>query len=301
MSWGGSRPCGTSAAVLTSLVNTPYDPVRLQDPNVRSTRLRALKQIDGWTARHLTAHFHAISHAVKESAVKDLGIRPHRVTVIERGRDTVRLGDPGPERRARSRRALGIDEADRVLVNVGRQEFQKGQRDLLEAVALLAKRPNLVLLIAGRRGHASQDLDRAVHDLGLEDRVRFLGHREDVPELLAAADLFVFPSLYEGLGGALIEAMALAVPVVTSRIDAIEEVVEGGRGAALVAPGRPAELAAAIADLLDDPVRARALGDRGRSIFLERFTLDRSADRMVQLYRSLAIAGGRNRRTVAPA
>jgi glycosyltransferase involved in cell wall biosynthesis len=285
------------AAVLTSLVNTSYDPIRLKDPNVRARRLRAAKQIDAWTARHLTTHFHAISHAVKAAAIQDLGIRPDRVTVIERGRDISRLGEPSPERRARSRTSLGLGETDRVLLTVGRQEYQKGQRFLLEAMSLLREQPNLVLLIAGRRGHASPDLDRTVRQLGLEDRVRLLGHRLDVPELLAAADVFVFPSLYEGLGGALIEAMALGMPVVASKIDAIEEVVENGGSATLVESGRPAELAAAIASLLDDPVRARAFADRGREIFFERFTLDRSAERMIELYRSLAMAAPRSGRT----
>lgn len=280
-------------AVLTSLVNTSYDPVRLKDPNVRSWRLQAAKQIDAWTARHLTTHFHAISQAVKEAAVRDLGVRRDRVTVIERGRDVGRLGEPGPERCARHRASLGLGETERVLLTVGRQEFQKGHRFLLEAMWLLREQANLVLLIAGRRGHASPDLARIVDQLGLDDRVRFLGHRDDVPELLAAADLFVFPSLYEGLGGALIEAMALGLPVVASRIRAIEEVVEDGRSATLVEPGRPEELAAAIADLLDDRAKATSFGIRAREIFLERFTLDRSAERMIDLYRYLATAGAR--------
>jgi glycosyltransferase involved in cell wall biosynthesis len=118
----------------------------------------------------------------------------------------------------------------------------------------------------------------------LEDRVRFLGHREDVPDLLAAADLFVFPSLYEGLGGAVVEAMALGLPVVASRLDAISEIVEDERSALLVAPGSHSEQATAVARLLDDRELASGLGTRARSVFLDRFTLERNVSRMIELY-----------------
>jgi glycosyltransferase involved in cell wall biosynthesis len=280
---------GTGVPVLCSLVNTTYAPVRLQDPNVRAWRLRAVRRIDASTARHLVAHFHAVSRAVKEAAVSDLGIPPERITVVERGRDPARLGAPSPGRRAAARRALGVGEGEVVLLNVGRQEFQKGQEHLLEAVARLVGRyPGLRLFVAGRQGHATGRLQAAVGRLGLGGTVRFLGHRDDVPELLAAADVFVFPSLYEGLGGALIEAMALALPIVASDLPAIREVVEEGRNAVLVPPASPEALAGAIVSVLEGGHRRQAMGARSREIFEERFTLERSVARMVELYERVA-------------
>ncbi len=283
---GRLAAAGRRVPVITSLVNAPYLPVRLEDPNVRRSRLWAARMIDGWTARHLTTHFHAITHAVKRRAVEALGIPPERVTVIERGRDPRRLGEGGPARRRSSRAALGLDDDAEVLVTAGRQEFQKGHRILLEAMAILASaRPRAILMMAGREGHASAELEELGRRIGLGDRIRFLGQRTDVPDLLAAGDIFVFPSLYEGFGGAVIEAMALGLPVVASDLEALREVVEPDHSAILVPPGSPGELASAIGGLLDDPDRARALGERGRRIFQERFTVERAAGRMVDLYR----------------
>lgn len=296
---GRVAAAGTPAAVITSLVNTSYDRARLGDPRVPRARLQAVRLIDGWTARHLTDHFHAVTEAVKRSAVAALRIPPARITVIARGRDSGRLGAPGPERRRDARARLGLSDADEVIVTVGRQEFQKGQVHLLEAVAALRARPRLVLLVAGRRGHVSGELADAVRRLGLEGRARFLGHRDDVPELLAAADVFAFPSLYEGLGGALIEAMALALPIVASDIPAVGEVVERDHNALLVEPANAGKLALAVAALLDDRDLARSFGARSRAIFEQRFTLRTSAERSLALYHR--VLAERNRAAPASA
>jgi hypothetical protein len=99
---------GTGIPVLTSLVNTSYAPARLSDPNVTRFGLWAVRMMDGWTARHLTSHFHAISNAVKEASVEALGIPPDRITVVERGRDVARTS--GGRRGDRQRRTAGVPE-----------------------------------------------------------------------------------------------------------------------------------------------------------------------------------------------
>ena len=269
--------------VLTSLVNTPYAASRLLDPNIKPGRLRVIRLIDGWTARRLTTHFHAITNAVKRSAIETLGVPPERITVIERGRDPERLGVPSDERRARARGRLGLRADDVVVACVGRQEFQKGQRFLVEALRALAPDERPILLLAGRDGQASPEIRGAA--AGLLDHVRILGHREDVPEILAAADVFAFPSLWEGLGGALIEAMALGLPILASDIPAVREVVEEGENAMLVKPADPAALASGLRALSGDVTLRTSFGERSRSIFLSRFTLQRSAAGMADLYR----------------
>lgn len=291
---GRLAAAGTRVPVLTSLVSTPYDPVRLEDPAVRAWKLRTVKAIDGWTARQLTTHFHAITETVKNEAIGHLRIAPADVTVIERGRDPERLGEPSLDRRARARAALHLNDDKFVLLSVGRQEFQKGQSHLLEAMPALVKHaPETQALIAGRRGNASESLEATSRRMDLNGLARFLGHRSDVPELLAAADLFVFPSLYEGLGGALIEAMALGLPIVASDLPAIREVVEDGANAVLVPAGSPSDLEEAIATIAGDPGRRRRMGERSRQIFLERFTLERSARLMVELFERVASEGRR--------
>lgn len=280
---------GSGVPVLTTLVNTPYDPVRRLDPSVPGGRLRAARALDSWTARRMTTHFQAITHAVKDAAVARLGIDPQRITVVERGRDPGRLGVAGPQRRAKARLALGISRSHEVLLSVGRQEFQKGQRFLIEATdRLMSERPDLILLVSGRDGAASSDLVAARARARFPDRIRFLGHRADVPELLAAADVFVFPSLYEGLGCSVIEAMALSLPVVASDIPALREVVAATRSGLLVPPGDVPALTAAVRAVLDDPSRASSMGRAGRDIFEERFRLDQMVQRMIELYYAVA-------------
>jgi glycosyltransferase involved in cell wall biosynthesis len=282
-----------SPVVLSSIVNMSYDPARLADPNVRPWKLQAARLLDGWTARHLTDHFHAVSWAVKSAAVASLGINPDRVTVIERGRDPVRLGVPSAERRARARATLGLGEEVRAIVTVGRQEFQKAQDDLVSAFELLAANHNDVeLFLVGPSGNRSRELRVRVDGSGHRDRIHMLGHRDDVPDILAAADLFVFPSLYEGFPGAVIEAMALGLPVIASQLPTLQELVEDGCSGLLVPPGNPARLAEAIRRVVGDPRTSRRLGERGRELFLARLTTRESHRRTVQLYERLLAAGG---------
>lgn len=170
-----------------------------------------------------------------------------------------------------------------MLLSVGRQEYQKGQRYLIEAMRQI-ETDRVVLLVAGREGHATGELRAAAADLA---SVRFLGHRDDLPEILAAADVFVFPSLYEGLGGSLIEAMALGLPIIASDLPAVREVVRQGSNALLVEPASSTALAVAIDQLARHDAVAARFGAESREIFLERFTLDRSTKAMVDLYQRL--------------
>jgi glycosyltransferase involved in cell wall biosynthesis len=282
------RAPGCSPVVLSSIVNTSYDPVRLSDPNIRPWKLHAVRLVDGWTARHLTDHFHAVSGAVKSATVQALGIDPNRVTVVERGRDPGRLGEPSAVRRARVRDALRLRQDTPVIVTVGRQEFQKAQPDLVSAFDLIARsRPEAELLLVGRLGNGSQDVSDRVDRSPYRDRIRALGHRDDVADILAAADVFALPSLYEGFPGAAIEAMALGLPVVATQIPTMREVVEEGGSGFLVPPGNSEWLAEAIGRVLDDADMSRRLGERGRELFLTRLTADQSHRRMIELYERL--------------
>jgi glycosyltransferase involved in cell wall biosynthesis len=285
---GRLAAAGSGALVVSSLVNTSYDDMLAANSQVKPWKLRGTRAIDGLTARWLTDHFHAITVAAKDSGVRNLHIRPDRVTVIPRGRDPLRLGVRSRDRRRAVRDRLGISQDATVVVNVGRQEHQKGQTTLVEAVAeLAADRPELVTLIMGRRGQASGVLEGLIAEQGLQDRVRILGFRSDVADVLAASDVFAFPSRYEGLGGALLEAMALGLPAVVTRLPALLEVVEPDRSALVVAPGDPRGLAGAIERLLDEPALRQELGVRGREIFDEQFTLDRAVARTLAMYESV--------------
>lgn len=280
---------GIDVPVVSNLANTAYDPARLADPSVDARKLALVRMVDGFTARHLTDHFHAISEAVKRSTVETMGVRPERISVVKRGRDPERLGAPSAQRSAAARRSLGLDPDSRVILTVGRQEYQKGHRHLVDAFAgVAASHPEAVLVIAGREGAASDALAAQIDRLGLGHRIRRLGHRPDVPEVLAAADLFVFPSVYEGLGGALIEAMALGLPIVASDLAALGEVVRPGENADMVPATDADALAGAITALLDDEERRVAYGIRSRELFEEGFDADKAADAVVAMLTRIA-------------
>lgn len=278
---------GTDVPVLTSLVSPPYDLQRLPADSSRAG-FRAAQAIEAVGGRLLTDHFHAVSIAVKKAAMTNLHVGANRITVIERGRDAGRLGCQSPARRRSSRDTLGLTPERPVILAVGRREHVKGHRHLVTAVDILRQRfPEVLLMIAGREGSASDELERFVADRGIEQYVRFLGHREDIPELLAAVDLLALPSLSEGLPGVVIEAMALKIPVVASDIPAVAEVT-GGDTAVLVPPGDAGALAEALAALLADRKRAEALAEAGRRRYLAHYTLDRMVERTWSLYQRLA-------------
>lgn len=279
---------GTGIPVLGSLVSTPYADVRFKDPGLSPLRLSLARAVDGMTARWMCDHFCAVSQSAKDAALRDLRIPSDRVTVINRGRDPKRLGEPGYERRQYVRKRLDLSEQAIVLVNVGRHVYQKAQLGIVEAVSLLVENwPDIKLLVVGRQGPTTESLDRSIAELGLEQNVSLLGYRDDVPDILAAADLFVFPSLYEGLPGALIEAMALGLPVIASNIRPVREVAIPNETCELVEEMSPQMLAAAIDRMLKQRGRMLSLGRRGREVFLERFSLDVSVRRTVELYRRL--------------
>jgi len=172
-----------------------------------------------------------------------------------------------------------------VIVHLGRHEGQKAIPDLVRAAGILVREGHpLLLLQAGRAGNDTANIEAAVARERIGDRVRFLGQRADVGDILAAGDVFAFPSLYEGLGGSLIEAMALGLPIVATRVPAIAETVDEGRNAALVRVGEPADLAKALGALLSDPQRRQVWGWRSRKRFEERYTLGDVANRMVEFY-----------------
>jgi glycosyltransferase involved in cell wall biosynthesis len=215
-------------------------------------------------------------------------LKPGRITVIARGRDRKRLGEPSVERRTSVRRQLGVDFDRPVLLNVGRQEYQKGQVFLIDAMReVVRRRPDVLLLVAGRPGVQTPVLEERVASSGLADHVRFLGHRSDVTDLMAAADVFVFPSLFEGLGGSVIEAMGLGLPLVASDIPVLREVV-GSEAGCFAAPADPADLSARLNDLLGAPERARRMGEAGRRRFEACYELSATAKQMIALYERIA-------------
>jgi glycosyltransferase involved in cell wall biosynthesis len=276
---------GSSTTVVSSLVNMSYEPERFHDAGVIRWRRETRRMMELITGRLLTDHFHAVSFAVKRSAMSHLHLPGDRITVIERGRDEEQWTHPTSMHTKRVRARLDLPPEALVLLSVGRQDPQKGQANLLRAFETVASaRDDTFLLIAGRPGRSSETLQHILGSMRFAERVRILGHRRDVADLLAVADVFVLPSIYEGLPGSVIEALALGVPCVVSDIPPLREVVEDGKTGILVRPNDVSALAAGIAEILEDDQLRGALQGRCRAAFEERFSLTQTATRMIAFY-----------------
>jgi len=176
---------------------------------------------------------------------------------------------------------LGLDPGVPVLTMVARFAPQKDHETLLKAARRMKDegRSFRLLLVGddpfGSNRKKAEAVSRA---LGLEDQVTFTGIRDDVPDILSLTDVFVMPSLWEGLGLVFLEAMAYSLPVVSNRVSAVPEIVEHGETGFLVPAGDAEALAAALSGLLDDPERAASMGKLGRA----RLELLFGTDRMVE-------------------
>jgi glycosyltransferase involved in cell wall biosynthesis len=266
--WIGAPP------VVTTLHNPDYT------YEAKRTPLFWLRKLLDRTTGRRNAVLIAVSHAVAQDFRRHMGWR--HITVVPNGVDVDRFA-PGP-------RDDSIDlwppGAPRLL-SIGRLHAQKGHGVLLDALSeLRAKGLSPPLLVAGT-GPLLQDLESLCARYGLADRVRFIGVREDVVGFLRSTDVFVFPSLYEAVGVALLEAMACGCAVIASRTGGIAEVVEDGRSGLLVPPGDPQALASALARLAGDSRLREELGCQARRR-AEKYGIERTVRALENTYMTLA-------------
>ncbi|HPF36174.1 MAG TPA: glycosyltransferase [Candidatus Krumholzibacteria bacterium] len=212
-----------------------------------------------------------------------------KVRVIPNGVEAAALRAAADADRVRP--ALDLRPGAPVIAMIGEVGWRKDQATLLEALARLAPDRDFTALIAGE-GPDRAALERRTAELGLTDRVRWLGFRTDAADLMAASDLLALPTREEGFPNTLLEAMALGLPVVSTPVDGIPELVLHGETGLLVPPQDPAALAAALAALLDDPSRRRVLGEAGRRRAETEFDQTRIMDRVDALIRE-TLADGR--------
>jgi glycosyltransferase involved in cell wall biosynthesis len=279
--------------VVSSLVNVAYGAQQAVVPGVPRWKVRGAQLLDAATARRVV-RFHAITRHVADVMARRLHVPRDRIEVIPRGRDPERLGRRDPQRRARARAGLGVAGGAPLVLAAARQEHQKGLDVLLEALpGVLASHPDARLLLAGRDGNQTPLLLATATRLGLDGRVAFLGPRDDVADLLCAADVVAIPSRWEGLSNVLIEAMAMEAPVVASDLPILEDAVGDDDLVRLVRPGDAEQLAAAISATLHDPAGAAERAGRAHRRFMERFTIDNVVDQMAGFYRRALAGSGR--------
>ncbi len=193
-----------------------------------------------------------------------------------------------PTEAERFRIREGIAPGARVVLSVANFFPYKGHLDLVEAARrVVVVAPETIFLLAGRDAGTMERCRARVRESGIERRVRFLGERPDVADLLRASDLFVHPSHEEGFPNAILEAMAAGRAVVSTDVGGVPEAVADGESGILVPAHNPATLAGALVSLLRDPERARRMGEAGRRRVLERHAFERMVGEIEGLYESL--------------
>lgn len=221
----------------------------------------------------------AVGYTVADIRQRRLGARA--LDVIPNG-----VPVPAPisaERRQSLRREIAGDENCVVLISVGRFVEAKGYEDLIQAFAHLHQQnPQTALVIAGT-GRLFEQIQRTIAELQLADSIHCLGERSDIPQLLAASDIYVSSSHREGLPVALLEAMMAGLPIVGTSVGDIPKVVTLETGI-VVPPHQPACLADALCDLASTPEKARAMGNAARLRAMQEYSLDIWVNRTVALY-----------------
>ncbi len=232
------------------------------------------------SAGRLVDGFVAVSDDVANAIAAAYRPPRGRLFVIPNGVDVERYR--GPVDREDVRRSLGIAAESRLVIVVAKLFAQKGHGVLLDALPSASLRPQDAVLLVGE-GPERDQLERTARDRGLT-AVRFLGNRPDVPRLLAASDLFVLPSLWEGLPMALLEGMASGLPVIATDVAGSRQVVATGQNGILVPPGDAGALAASVTRLRADEAERARLGTAARESVEARFSAARQAERHAEVY-----------------
>ncbi|HHX40856.1 MAG TPA: glycosyltransferase family 4 protein [Armatimonadetes bacterium] len=284
---------GRAAAVLAGvpvLIHSPHAfPFQMRVGRARRALYVALERAAARKTRCLVA----VSHAERDLALSIGGYPEKRTVVIENGVDPE--GGASPQEGEALRKELGIAPETPVVLFVGRLVEQKAPDVLVRAAArVLGAHPEALFLLAGAGPH----FDAMQRQVALwltqgppganPERIRLLGHRQDVERCYAAAQLFVLPSRWEGLPYSPLEAMRAGLPVVASDLPPLREMVIHRQTGLLVPPDDPEALAAALSSLLSNPEWAHAQGRAGRARVCERFSLRRQVEQLALVYRTLA-------------
>ncbi|MBL0930416.1 MAG: glycosyltransferase [Alphaproteobacteria bacterium] len=262
-------------------------PIALLASNAK--RVMSRRSLNDYQAKHpLLARLERILHkrmdallgnsAAVTAQLIDEGAPRDRVHLIRNGIDLARFANPKPVPRP----------ADKVVIAcVANLIPYKGHADLIDALALVPREPAWELWCAGRDDGIGAALQARAQAAGIGDRVKLLGARNDVPDLLAAADLAVLASHEEGFPNAVLEAMAARRAVVGTRTGGIPEAIDDGKTGLIVPPRDPAALGAALVRLIADAPLRTAIGEAGRTRIEAEFSVEACAAAYAKFYRSL--------------
>lgn len=250
------------------------------DPEGRDPRRNRLRRLFA----PMVSRFVTVSFDLRQWLLTTVRLPAAKLVTIHNGVD---IGRFGAGERSAGRRALRLPGHAVVVGAVGRLDPVKDHAGLLQAFSVLrTDQPSAELVIVGD-GPCRADLERQIQELGLTGHVHLLGMRQDVPLLLRGFDVFVLPSLAEGISNTILEAMATGLPVVATRVGGNPELVEHGATGALVPAANPLVQAAALRCYVEDAGLRESHGAAGRRRVMQHFTLERMAQAYRDLYLSI--------------
>lgn len=249
-------------------------------PDIVGTKRRLVNR---WFLQHLASDVNAVARFSAEAVQQNDGFSKWPISIIPNGIETSRYGE-GAGDVASARQTLGLPPERRYVTCVARFHPVKDHKGLVAAFASIATaHPDVDLVLAGD-GQLRGALEQQVRELGIVDRVRFLGVRRDVPVVLRASDLFVLGSESEGASITVLEAMASGLPIVTTNVGGNPELVRHEQEGLLVPRSDPPAFAAAMSRVLGDPALARRLGAAGQARARAEFDIDVTIAAYARLY-----------------
>ncbi len=270
--------CGFLAGKMAGvpvIISTKHNPDKFRK------RFSICVWLDGIFSNH-SDRVIAVSYAVKDFLIRWEKIHKHKFTVIHNGIDLEEFNIDAdiPEKK----KELGINLSSQVVGSVGRFDEQKGYMFFLEAIPkILESVPDVKFIFVGD-GPLQSKLEKLSRKLKVNRNVIFTGIRRDIPEILSVMDIFVLPSIFEGFGIVLLEAMAMGRPVIASRVGGIPEIVAHGLTGVIVEPANPSGITSSVVKLLKNPMEAKRIGDAGRREVEKRFTAGAMARKIENVY-----------------
>ncbi len=235
------------------------------------------------TTNRFAHHIIAVAGACRDFLIQHESIPPEKITLVPNAIDLRRFS-PGNADRAESRNKFGLPIDAKVIAGVGRLNPQKNFSLFLDIAAALAPRfPELRFLLAGEGPEESMLREKA-RTLGLADRIVFAGYVADTRQVYAAADILLMPSRFEGLPMTLLEAMAMGLPVVASKLDGIAEVIEDGREGFLIESNDTHGFVERTASLLENPAKSSEVAANARAKIEARFSVERMTSAVEAIY-----------------
>ncbi len=250
----------------------------------RFRRRWPVRLMQGWLWRQVTAGI-AISEALRQFVISKEFAPPDRVHTVHYGLDAASL-QPTPDARAKLCQELGLPTHAPLVGSVCRLTEQKGLTHAIRAFWQITEQAGGAHYVIVGDGPLREALQQEAKGFKIDHRVHFLGWRNDAIDLIAALDVLLIPSLWEGFGLIALEAMAMRTPIIASRVSALPEIVENGVTGYLAPPADPMAMAECLLDLIRHPDLARQMGESGRRRLESDFDVDRMIDGTLKVYQS---------------